>query len=202
MAELIRTTRGGQVAIDDRFAMWPDYDLEVRNDSTVDYDLLLSVRYGPSEDRVQLRSLQIVQRRSGPEVSGTGLRTLRLQDYVRATRVEVAHTDAHGRVTDYDEFDRLIARERDDAARWRENRLRWVHRVYRTAQLALRDPAAEVQRRLSLPPSTATRWIREARDAGVFDSFDGLTRVAGETTTAQYAPQVMRIRDEVLHGDG
>jgi hypothetical protein len=198
MAEIVRRTQPLTVGIDDVLVMWTDYDLEVRGDRTIDFEISVGVRFNAVRSVVELQQLEVFTRPGGPEVSGAGLRTLRLRDYVRATPVMVSQVDPDGAVRIAD-VDAMIATAQA-GEEWKATRLRWVYRLHRIGQFALRDPALEVQRRLDLPPSTATRWIREARDGGYFDPPGaGLVEVLPDTYLS--APTTRRIDDRILHGD-
>lgn len=196
MVELIRRTHAGLHEIDDDFAMNTDYDLEVRKDLSIDYDLNLRVRYDEESMTTVLHSLEVYKRRGGREVRGAGLRNLRLQDYLRATQPAV-WMFARGAWRADPGFDEMLADARSDAPAWRDSRLKWVYRVYRVAELAMLNPAQEVERRLELNPRTATRWIREARDAGLFAERP-VVRDASEVT---FGPEIRRMTDRQLHGD-
>lgn len=177
--------------------MWSDYDLEVRRDPTIPYDLRLEVRYSPESRRSELNRLTAVQRLGMVEVNGTGLRTIRIQDYLATAGVEVSllldPLPRRGHVE-------YPSKKADDALRTVQQQVgespELVFLVYRLGELANLPPVREVERVLGLQPRTATRRIQSARAQGAFAVAESYEEVADR----DLLPTTKRVLLEDLHG--
>lgn len=146
------------------------------DDPTCDYlaDLTLEVVDG----QVRCSAATFTAREGGPAVSTTGLRAVKLKDWVGRATAAVAMRGVpnpkgggwtfwpaagRGDVATSDEMSAYVLASTGD----RDRDLAEVARVYAEAVEAGQPPTQAVARRFSLSSSTAQRRVREARAAGL-----------------------------------
>lgn len=165
------------VRMDDQIQVWAGALVEVRDEPDIEVDIDIDCAYSETQKRIVARSVTVLQREGGPEVTSSILRTVRVQDYMRRRNWPVSYSpsgdlpDSAGVVDEMKlaEFDDLLRDAMADEDRWRSDGLLWIARTYRYAQIIGLDPAREVAERIGLAARTATRRIAQARAAGLLD---------------------------------
>lgn len=136
--------------------------------------LVLDMRDG----RVRPVSVTVTAPEGSPPVTSTVIRAVRVRDLFReavgaALRAQTETADDGGTRTDVfpppgkRDIELMVAR-----GPVRES-LEYTAFIYRRARVAGLDPAREVQLELGLPRTTATRWIRRAKETGLVPEEEG-----------------------------
>lgn len=137
----------------------------------------VEMKLGMTTEGVRPVAVTVVPSAEGQPVTGTALRAVRVQELARhailraATRGRTETTEDGGTSTEImspeltDQEVELIrlrgpVRESLEVAAW----------LYNVACVIGVPPAKEVERGLGLPRTTATKWIKRARDMGLIES--------------------------------
>jgi len=128
-------------------------------------------------------SVQVTAQEGSPPVSGTTLRSVRVRDLAGAaifTFVERGKRTVHEDQEVVDIWGGELPSP-DDITRLRlqgpsQETLGWVAYFYNMAGILGLPPARQVERSLGLPRTTASKWVRRARERGLIDDGDSAPR--------------------------
>jgi hypothetical protein len=150
-------------------AVHPEIDIQVTNDPGVEGIVRIKAVYDPILRRFVAESVELVRSGEGKEVTGTSIRTIRVQEYVHQAldMVGVYFRRPSGAwVMLNDAADEIpTAKEQGPVP----ETLAWVARVYRLAEIMNARPAKTVAEEFAIPYPTATNWIARARAAGLME---------------------------------
>jgi hypothetical protein len=132
-------------------------------------------------NRVCPVTVNVTAPEGSPPVTSTTLRAVRVQDLFHDAIIRgalPARVEATG--TGGTSFDVLSPLTEQDVELIRlrgpvRESLEWTARLYDVAQKIGLHPAQHVERALGLPRTTATKWIRRARDMGLISPTEGST---------------------------
>lgn len=148
-------TTGTGPLVDLGFGMSASETIRASFDSP-DLPCLVEVEATFQGERYEVTSLRCSQRPGDSGVSTDGLRRIRVHHLVTAMLVEHLWKGS----THVFEDRPVRPRVSDEAT------LRYVAMIYRSAFVVQADPGKAVAQNLELPPATASRWIKRAREQG------------------------------------
>ncbi|UTT48841.1 hypothetical protein [Rhodococcus gordoniae] len=126
---------------------------------------LIEFTFNSNRGRVQATTVAVRSSPAGDPVTGTDLRAVRVADLTAEHLPKLARKLDGSPVTpSREKIAGLVARGPSDG-----EVLLLVADLYSYADAVGLRPAKHVQETLGLPSATASRWIRRAREAGLFD---------------------------------
>jgi hypothetical protein len=130
------------------------FSVEVKDDRTAEYDIELTARL--VDGRYVAEGLTVTKKQRGPEVTGEGLRKVKVAALLYLGAVK----ETAGAVPPTWELRRLRAGGPTDET------LELVARVYRIAFMCRYPPTQDVAYSFGVPRPTAARWVGLARERG------------------------------------
>jgi len=126
-----------------------------------------------TKEGIRPTSVKVAAQEGGPPVTGTTLRALRVWDLARAA---IPSTVSNA-LSDED-----VARLRTQGPT--DETLGWVAYFYNLAGVLGVPPARQVEIDLGLPRTTASKWVRRAREKGLIGAQAPVQRTAPGSTRA------------------
>ncbi len=126
-----------------------------------------------AEGGVRATAVTVTAHDGSPPVTGTTLRAVRVWDLVQQAILLAAHRGRRKVANEVTTTEVLTSTLSDaDAEQLRlhgptDKSLEWVAHFYNLAQAVGLPPAKQVQLAIGLPRTTATKWIKRARDKGL-----------------------------------
>jgi hypothetical protein len=112
-------------------------------------------------ERYEITRLSFTRREGDEAITGENLRRVALGELATDLLTYAATRGAQTKKSSH------LYREKPTRPRLSDDAtLEYVARIYRLAHVTHADPAKAVAQNLELPPATASRWIRRARDKG------------------------------------
>ncbi|QLD11369.1 hypothetical protein [Microbacterium oleivorans] len=165
----------------------------------------VSIEYSANAGRYRLTALDLRAPLDGPEITGALLRTVRVQEVVRATALSAM--EPAERMVRSDAVDALsAAREASpisDFAVPDAVSLLNIAMLYRSAEIASDNPGQAVAEFFGMQRRTAANWIARARRAGYFDHVVSEAELASLVRrVVQAARDATAPRERPQDGDG
>lgn len=156
--------------------------IEVVEEPDLAVDLRLKLFFDPAVSRYTIEALEVRRRlawasiQEAEPIDGTGLRSIRVKDYLRRGLAEKTSPIFIDRSSYREvwEFDDARARQVRNAGPSDDESLRWASRLYMRARALHQDPTVEVAEKLGIARPTASVWIRRARDRGLMPGADSI----------------------------
>lgn len=141
--------------------------VESRNERDSHLDVEMHMVFNSEFRQYFANWIRVQRREESDSVSGAGIRSIRVQDYVQSGLQDVRWIDSKtGEDIPTTLPDDLVERIKLLGPSNPET-MRWVARIHQRAFATSQRPAKAVQEQLQLTAPTASVWIRRARDTGI-----------------------------------
>ncbi|MHA7284839.1 hypothetical protein ACX80I_01025 [Arthrobacter sp. MDT3-44] len=151
----------GKTTLFPGFDLWNEVDAEL--DDYHGYDIRALIRL--TQERLEIDQLEILRRKGGPAITGTGIRDLQPPAIVRKSLSALA-PDEYRKSVAYGVLSTEEAKAAKASGPTQES-IEAVAKVYRSAYAVQSPPTKAVQEVFGLSPRTAGSWIAKARAKGL-----------------------------------